>query len=160
MSGGDWEPPAWVDGRLLAGDAPAVPALDVGLRSGLGVFETMRAREERIPALAAHLARLTAGARRLGFELDPAGAVEGIAALLALPRPTSRRDVVVRVTATAGTLRPGGPVGSIGDPGDGGPGHLLVTLHAAPQATEPKDRRSPHFAYSSPDPTPRDLTLR
>jgi branched-chain amino acid aminotransferase len=138
-----WQPSVWVDGHLQPADRPAVLALDAGLRSGVGVFETMRADGVRIVALSEHLARLIAGGQRLGIPIDPNRAVEGIATLLALPRPAVHRAVVVRVTGTAGALPAGAPVGvpaaaPTGQHVEGvGPGHLVVTLHAAPPVPSP-----------------------
>ena len=112
----------WLDGRLLPGDGPAVPATDLGLRVGLGVFETMRADRGRVPGLAAHLDRLVDGCDRLGLRVDPAHVRSGLAAVLAGADP----EVLLRVTVTGGDATSDWP------PRPDGPSRTLVTRQPAP----------------------------
>lgn len=113
----------WLDGHLLPAAAPAVPATDLGLRQGLGVFETFRVRDGRTPALDLHLARLVAGGDRLGVAVDAEVVRTGLAALL---RGADTDDLVARVTVTAGDAAAGWP------PVATGAARTLVTLHPAP----------------------------
>ena len=113
----------WVDGHRTGPATPAVPATDLGLRQGFGVFETMRLRAGRVAGLEAHLARLAAGGRRLGIEV-PAATVRAGLADVAAAAPAD--DTVLRVTVTAGDARPGWPPSAAGAP------RTVVTLHPAP----------------------------
>lgn len=120
--------PAWVDGRRLGADEAAVPASDLGLRQGLGVFETLRVHDGRAAALDAHLARLVAGGARLGIAVDVAAVRSGVAALVAEAGPD---DVVLRMTVTAGDA------GAEWPPVAAGVARTLVTLHPAPPLPAP-----------------------
>jgi branched-chain amino acid aminotransferase len=131
MSGATTGLPAWVDGRLHSGArAATVDALDAGLRSGWGVFETLRARGTTVRALEQHLARLADGAGRLGIAIDVGSVRDALTATLAAPRAVE--DVVARVTLTAGPVAEDRwPAGPIGRPA------LIVTLHPAPPLPTP-----------------------
>ena len=93
----------WVDGRLVPARLATVSALDRGLRSGEGVYETLRIRQRRSFRLAAHLDRLGTGADTLGIRVDPVAVRAGIAAVVTANDHLGD-DVVVRVTCTAGPL--------------------------------------------------------
>jgi len=118
--------PVWIGGRLVAHADAMVSALDAGLRSGWGVFETLRAQGSTTLALAQHLERLGAGAQRLGIPFDHAEVERALRTTLAAPRSVD--EVVVRVTLTAGPLDPDGAW----PPALSGPPTLVVTLHRAP----------------------------
>ena len=62
-------PVAWVDGRLLPADAPALPVSDRGFQLGDGVFETLRVRNGIPIELEAHLRRLREGLATLEIRL-------------------------------------------------------------------------------------------
>lgn len=107
----------WAGGRLRDPGEPVVSALDPGLTTGLGVFETCAVSGGRAFALTRHLDRLAASLRALDLpavDLDEARA--GVAAVLAEGGAALGR---VRVTATPGT------------PGTDRP-TLLVTAGPAP----------------------------
>jgi branched-subunit amino acid aminotransferase/4-amino-4-deoxychorismate lyase len=57
----------WCNGEYLEGPLAVSPA-DRGLTHGLGVFETILALDGQAVALDLHLARMTAGAERLGLD--------------------------------------------------------------------------------------------
>jgi|GEM_PF-259191 len=97
------ETQVWVDGRLVPAHLATVSALDRGLRSGEGVYETLRVRQGHSFRLGAHLDRLETGAGTLGIRIDPAAVRAGIAAVVAANDHLGD-DVVVRVTCTAGPL--------------------------------------------------------
>ncbi len=59
----------WVNGRFIPAEQPAVRADDAGLLFGRGVYETFRARGGRVYRLAAHVARITAGAKAVGIAM-------------------------------------------------------------------------------------------
>jgi len=117
--------PVWVDGGLVSPDAAMVTALDAGLRSGLGVFATLRAHGTTAPATDLHLQRLHAGADRLGIPFDTDLVHDALHSTLTAPR--MQEQVVARITLTAGA------VGSSGwPPTPTGRPTLVITLHPAP----------------------------
>jgi branched-chain amino acid aminotransferase len=99
----------WLNGRLVAADAPHVSVYDRGFQIGDGVFEAMRARRGVTIELAGHLARLHSSLDSLGFELpfgDDALA-DGLAELLAAEgldgrEPDPPGDAAVRITVSRG----------------------------------------------------------
>ena len=91
---------AWVNGKLLPPEQPAISALDGGFMYGEGLFETMRAYGGRVFRLAQHLERLVIAAAELSFT-PPTGqelsrGVEEALAAGELP------DATVRLTVTPG----------------------------------------------------------
>ena len=123
--------PVWIDGGLVSSADAVVSALDMGLRSGLGVFETLRAHGTSTLAAERHTARLIRGAARLGIAYDREQVDHALRLVLAAPR--SVEQVVARVTLTAGPLDPSSdwPPASAGRP------TLVVTLHPAPSLPLP-----------------------
>ena len=119
--------PAWIGDGLAPGEGPGptVDALDAGLRSGIGVFETLRAHGTATLAAERHLVRLADGARRLGIILDAERLRDALRRTLAAPRTV--HEVAVRITVTAGPVSaeqwPPQPVGRP---------TLFITLHPAP----------------------------
>jgi branched-chain amino acid aminotransferase len=75
-------PVAWVDGRLLPADAPALPVSDRAFQLGDGVFETLRVRNGIPIELESHLRRLREGLATLEIrfawsDAEVAGAISG-----------------------------------------------------------------------------------
>src|SRR5699024_244896 len=71
----------WVDGRLVAGDEPALAALDHGITVGDGAFETCKIVGGEVFAAARHLARLDRTLAGLGLQpADHARIEEGVKA--------------------------------------------------------------------------------
>ena len=126
MSAAPPEFPAWVDRGLVAPDGASVSVLDMGLRSGWGVFETLRAHGTRTLGASHHVQRLQLGAERLGIPCDQGAVAYALEATLAAPRAVA--EVVVRITLTAGTL----DAASDWPPAPSGRPMLIVTLHPAP----------------------------
>ncbi len=97
---------AWVNGELVAADAPHLSAFDRGFQLGDGVFETLRARGGHPTELDEHLARLRRSAEGLdiGLEDDLEERItSGIAALLGaeeLAGPDG--DASIRITVSRG----------------------------------------------------------
>lgn len=125
--------PAWLDDGLVATSSATVGASDAGLRSGLGVFETLRAHGDALLAADRHLERLVQGAARLGITVDTGRVARALATTLAAPRPIA--EVAARITLTAGPVAtdrwPATPVG---------PATLLITLQPAPPLPLPPVR--------------------
>ena len=117
--------PAWLDDGPVAASSATVRASDAGLRSGLGVFETLRAHGTALLAADRHLERLAGGAARLGITVDTDHVAHALAATLAAPREID--EVAVRITLTAGPVAddrwPATPLGRA---------TLVITLHPAP----------------------------
>ncbi len=90
---------AWVNGRFVAADA-AIAAGDAGYQLGVGVFETMGARQGRLPLWERHLRRLAEGAQRL--RIPCAAPAELRAAAHELLARTQHRDGVLRLTVSGG----------------------------------------------------------
>jgi branched-chain amino acid aminotransferase len=92
---------AWVDGRLVAADEPALKVGDRGFQLGDGVFETLRVRRGVAIELGLHLARLRDGLDALAIPMPWSDAElgEGIAAVVAANAPA---DAAVRLTVSRG----------------------------------------------------------
>src|SRR5204862_3876235 len=67
---------AWVNGELIAADAPGVAAADHGLVVGDGVFETLRVYRGTPFAIRRHLDQLERSADGLGMALPPRSRLE------------------------------------------------------------------------------------
>ncbi len=91
---------AWVNGRVVPADEPALAVTDRGFLYGEGLFETMRAYGGRVFRLPQHLARLAAAAQELSLpvpaEEQLTAAVQEALAASQLP------DASVRLTLTPG----------------------------------------------------------
>lgn len=94
-------PIAWVDGRLLAADTPALLVGDRGFQLGDGLFETLRVRRGVAIEIELHLARLREGLGSLAIPmpLSDGELATGIAAVVAANAPA---DAAVRVTVSRG----------------------------------------------------------
>jgi branched-subunit amino acid aminotransferase/4-amino-4-deoxychorismate lyase len=130
-----WQLPAWVDGQLTTAGEPAVALSDVGLRSGIGVFETLRIEGARVLGLDAHLARLCSGVGRIMPDIGaearsalPARITHALTELLVAARAGTDADLVARVTITGGPLAASAnwPPRVASSPTTG------ITLHVAP----------------------------
>ena len=119
---------AWLDGTVLPAATAALPATDLGLRQGLGVFETLRVRSGRAAGAELHLARLEDGGHRLGIDVDRGAVLAGIAAVL---DGAPDVDLLVRITVTAGDAAPDWPPVPAGRP------RVLVTRGPAPALPAP-----------------------
>ena len=97
----------WVDGRLVADDAPVLRATDHGLTVGDGVFETCKVVDGIPFALTRHLRRLERSAAGLGLDPPPVGrAREGVGEVLARLPAGGSALARLRVTWTAGVWAP------------------------------------------------------
>ncbi len=96
----------WIDGESVTDAARAISAFDRGLTLADGVFETIRVLNGVAPMLAAHMARLGAGADRLGLVL-PDALTRHIAEAAATAQRMHLADAVLRLTLTRGDALPG-----------------------------------------------------
>jgi para-aminobenzoate synthetase component 1 len=97
------EPMCWHNGRLVAARMATVPVLDLGLRRGYGLFETMRADGGRAPLLADHLARFEASWRALMPSDPPDLTWATVIAQVLAANDLAGRPALVRLVATRGT---------------------------------------------------------
>ena len=102
---------------------PALPEQDRGLAYGDGLFETLRVHAGHAPWWDAHLARLAAGAARLGLAAPEAGWLADQARELFAQAP---RDAVCKLVLTRGA----GGRGYAPDPGSRP--CLVLSLHPMP----------------------------
>jgi branched-chain amino acid aminotransferase len=101
----------WFEGRLQPGPVAPFDLTDRGLLLGDGLFDTALGLEGRIVFEEAHVARLVAGARTLGFSIEPEPIREAMRALAAsLPRAAIRTNATrgsgPRGLAPPGAVRP------------------------------------------------------
>lgn len=95
----------WVNGQVVAADAPSIRALDHGVTVGDGAFETCKIVDGEAFALTRHLRRLGRTLGGLGLPpVDDARVREGVAAVLAAADPIAFGRVRITVTAGAGPL--------------------------------------------------------
>lgn len=91
-----------LNGELVSALDARNSVLDEGLLYGYGLFETLRAKEGRMPLLARHLDRLCAGAERLGIALPrDRRAIAGD--LDRVVEAAGHADARVRLTLTKGS---------------------------------------------------------
>jgi len=129
--------PAWLDDGPVATELLLVSGLDAGLRSGWGVFETLRAHGRVARAAERHLARLAQGAQRLGIPVEIDRVRRALEATLAAPRDV--HEVAVRITLTAGPVATP-DADAAWPPAPEGRPTLVVTLHPAPRLPLPPAR--------------------
>ena len=91
---------AWVNGKLLPPDEPAISPLDGGFMYGEGLFETMRAYNGRVFRLRQHLERLIVSADDLSF--TPPNAEKLTLAVEKALGEGGLDDAIVRLTVTPG----------------------------------------------------------
>lgn len=104
------EPQVWVNGHLSAAHRASIPATDLGFRSGIGIFATLRCYAGRIPHLDAHLMRTVNGAAEVGIAVDTDQLAAAIKATVrANAEVHTTDDTVVRLTVSAGPLDPTSP---------------------------------------------------
>jgi branched-chain amino acid aminotransferase len=92
---------AWVNGRLVSADEPALTIGDRGFQLGDGVFETLRVRRGVAIELALHLQRLRDGLAALGIGL-PATDADLAAAIDAVVAANAPADAALRLTVSRG----------------------------------------------------------
>jgi branched-chain amino acid aminotransferase len=92
---------AWVDGRLVATDAPALAVGDRAFQVGDGLFETLRVRHGIAIELALHLARLRDGMGLMAIPM-PWGDGDLASAIAAVVAQNAPADAAVRITVSRG----------------------------------------------------------
>lgn len=92
---------AWVDGRLVAADEPALCVGDRGFLLGDGLFETLRVRRGVAIEIELHLARLREGLGILAIPM-PLSDEDLAAAIAAVVEASAPADAAVRITVSRG----------------------------------------------------------
>lgn len=85
-----------LNGRFVSARRASIPVLDRAVMPGLGLFESLRIYDGEPFLLDEHVARMRAGARRLGIRMPP---VRGIDRLIAANRA---RNAALRILLTGG----------------------------------------------------------
>ena len=93
----------WLNGKFIDRDQASVPVFDAGIQHGVGLFETMLARNGAVFRIEAHLDRMANSARDLmltqRLRIDPlADAVESTL------KRNAMTEARVRLTLTGGNL--------------------------------------------------------
>ncbi len=91
---------AWVNGKVVLADQPAITPTDGGFLYGEGLFETMRSYNGRVFRLNQHLERLILSAAELSF--TPPAARELTRAAEEALEASELQDAIVRMTVTPG----------------------------------------------------------
>lgn len=94
-------PMAWVDGRLVAADQPALVVGDRAFQLGDGLFETLRVRRGIAIERELHLARLREGMGVLAIPM-PWSDAEVAAAITEVVQANAPDDAAVRITVSRG----------------------------------------------------------
>jgi branched-chain amino acid aminotransferase len=92
---------AWLNGRLVAADSPALLVGDRGFQLGDGLFETLRVRRGVVIEIELHLARLREGMGILAIPM-PLSDEELGAAITAVVAANAPDDAAVRITVSRG----------------------------------------------------------
>jgi len=93
----------WHNGRVVEEPEARVSALDAGLQHGVGLFETMQARNGRVFRLVDHLERLAGSAAELGLA-DPLRVEPLAEAVAEVMTRWGKPEARLRLTVTAGTV--------------------------------------------------------
>lgn len=104
----------WCDGRLVPARTPVVRATDLGLTSGLGVYESLAVLDGQAFALTRHLERLADSAEAVGVELAGDAVLRDAVEEVAQAGGWSYGRL--RITATAGTEDAPGVLVVVGSP--------------------------------------------
>jgi branched-subunit amino acid aminotransferase/4-amino-4-deoxychorismate lyase len=110
---------AWLNGQFVAMDSARVSAFDAGLQHGVGLFETMLARNGRVFRVLEHMERLRASARELEL-VDTLRAEALCDAVEATLARSGLGDARIRLTLTGGDMNLLARSGAGGAGGAGG----------------------------------------
>jgi branched-chain amino acid aminotransferase len=110
----------WIGGQLVDERDATISALDRGLLSGYGLFETLRAYDGKPWALDLHYARLVSGSETI--DLSVPAATEIADAVAATLDANGHREAGTRITITGGA----GPIDVQSDP-DSPPTMIVIT---------------------------------
>jgi branched-subunit amino acid aminotransferase/4-amino-4-deoxychorismate lyase len=127
---------AWINGQFVEASGAKVGFFDAGFQHGIGLFETMLARDGAVLRLEQHLERLAESARILRL-FDPLRIEPLAEAVQRTLAENAMRDARVRVTLTAGDMgRPFAGVNAADRPPAPQP---TVAVHAQPPTRYPDE---------------------
>jgi branched-subunit amino acid aminotransferase/4-amino-4-deoxychorismate lyase len=127
---------AWINGQFVEASDAKVGFFDAGFQHGIGLFETMLARDGAVLRLEQHLERLAESARILRL-FDPLRVEPLAEAVQRTLAENAMRDARVRVTLTAGDMgRPFAGVNAADRPPAPQP---TVAVHAQPPTRYPDE---------------------
>jgi len=127
---------AWINGQFVEASDAKVGFFDAGFQHGIGLFETMLARDGAVLRLEQHLERLAESARILRL-FDPLRIEPLAEAVQRTIAENAMRDARVRVTLTAGDMgRPFAGVNAADRPPAPQP---TVAVHAQPPTRYPDE---------------------
>ena len=127
---------AWINGQFVEASDAKVGFFDSGFQHGIGLFETMLARDGAVLRLEQHLERLAESARILRL-FDPLRIEPLAEAVQRTLAENAMRDARVRVTLTAGDMgRPFAGVNAADRPPAPQP---TVAVHAQPPTRYPDE---------------------
>ena len=129
---------AWINGSFVEDAEARVGLFDAGFQHGIGLFETMLAREGAVLDFEAHLERMAASARDLRL-FDPLKIEPLAEAVQQALAKSGMRDARVRVTLTAGDM--GRPFAGANAAGQGAPPAPTptVAIHVQPPTRYPDE---------------------
>jgi len=94
---------AWINGKFVEQADARIGLFDAGFQHGIGLFETMLAREGAVLGFEAHLERLAASARELRL-FDPLKVEPLAEAVQHALAKSGLRDARIRITLSAGDM--------------------------------------------------------
>lgn len=137
----------WINGSFVEQRDARVGLFDAGFQHGIGLFETMLARDGAVIGLESHLERLAGSARELRL-FDPLRTEPLEEAVLGALAKSALRDARIRITLTAGDMgRPFAGVNSSGERSAGQNGSApqpptpmpTVAIHVQPPTRYPDE---------------------
>jgi len=96
------EPRVWLNGRILAQSRATVPATDLGLQYGFGIFETVRVEKGRACRLQNHVARFNRSWEALFGTMPPDVTWEDVVAQVIETNGLAEAVAAVKILATRG----------------------------------------------------------
>lgn len=127
----------WINGAFVEPRDARVGLFDAGFQHGIGLFETMLARDGAVAGLEQHLERLATSARELRL-FDPLRTEPLEEAVLGTLARSALRDARIRVTLTAGDM--GRPFAGVNAAGERPPApQPTVAIHVQPPTRYPDE---------------------
>ena len=128
---------AFINGQFVDATEAKVGFFDAGFQHGIGLFETMLARDGAVLRLEEHLERLATSARELRL-FDPLRVEPLAEAVHMCLEQNGMRDARIRITLTAGDM--GKPFGGANAAGERpAPPQPTVAIHAQPPTRYPAE---------------------
>ncbi len=145
----------WLNGDFVDPDAAQVSAFDAGIQHGVGLFETMHAKDAKVLHMWRHLARLQASSRELGLSselrINPLAEV-----IRRAVEKADFPDARVRLTITGGSMNM--LTGATGD--DAGPqATILVQVQPSTKYPDAMFERGVIVGIAEPRLNPLDPML-